>query len=261
MKRRIGVSVAAALLISWCSLASAETAADWDWYFAPYLWGPSVSLDVTVDNDPVVGADASFEDLLDKTDIAGMFHFEGQCEHAGFLVDALFLDLGSNQTTTARPPLPSGTQTTLGVTIGIYEAAGFYRPGGKAHGLDLIFGARMYDYRSRLEATFPAPINAKTSRGTDKNLIDAFGGVRYLVPIGKRWDFVARGDVGTGGSDLSWNAHASFGVRLGKTDLFNLRFGWRYMELDVTKDAQPLSIDMESDLTLNGPIIGFAMKF
>ena len=98
----------------------------------------------------------------------------------------------------------------------------------------------MYDYRSRLEATFPAPINAKTSRGTDKNLIDAFGGVRYLVPIGKRWDFVARGDVGTGGSDLSWNAHASFGVRLGKTDLFNLRFGWRYMELDVTKDAQPL---------------------
>jgi hypothetical protein len=261
MKPWVGLFVSVALLAGFCAPANAKEAEKWDWLFAPYLWGPSVQLDVTVNNDPVIAADASFQDLLDKTEIAGMFHFEGQCEHAGFLVDALYLDLGSDQTTTARPPLPGGTQTTIGVTIGIYEAAGFYRPGGKAHGLDVIFGARMYDYRTRLQATFPPPISTTTSRGTDKNLIDAFAGVRYLVPIGKRWDFVGRADVGTGGSDLSWNAIASFGVRLGKTDLFNLRMGWRYMELDVTNDGGPLNLEVENNMTLNGPILGFAMKF
>jgi len=261
MNKRIGVSAVAALLLSSFSAMSAETAKDWSWSFTPYLWGPSTSLDVTVDNDPVVGADASFQDLLDKLGFAGSFHFEGQCEHAGFLVDALYLDLGGDQTSAARPPLPGGTQTTVGIDIGIYEAAGFYRMGGAARGLDFLFGARMFDYRSQLQATIPPPIGATISRGTGKNFVDAFGGVRYTVPIGKRWDFAVRGDVGVGETDLSWNAITSFGVRLGKTDLFNLRLGWRYMELDVTNDDNPQHVEVESDLALNGPFLAFAMKF
>jgi hypothetical protein len=261
MLRRFGSFIAAALVVASCSLAKAETAADWEWNFAPYLWGPSASLDVTVHNDPVISADASFQDLLHKTDFAGSFHFEGQCQHAGFFVDVMWLNLGADQTSSARPPLPGGTQTTVDVNIGLYEAAGFYRVAGKARGLDLIFGARMFDYRSRLDATIPPPVNAKISRGTDKNFIDAFGGVRYLTPIGKRWDFLIRGDVGTGETDLSWNALASFGVRLGKTDLYNLRFGWHHMELDVSDDDNPLHVETESNLTLTGPFFAFAMKF
>lgn len=261
MKQRVGMLVAAAAFVAWCPLARAETAADWEWTFAPYLWGPSASLDVDVHNDPVVAADASFEDLLDKTDFVASFHFEGQCEHAGFLVDAMFLNLGADQTTTASPPLPGGTQTALDVDIGLYEAAGFYRPGGKAHGLDLLLGVRMFDYRSRLDVTIPAPINATTSRGTDKNFIDAYAGVRYLVPIGKRWSFTARGDIGFGETDEVWNALASFGLRLGKTDRYNLAFGWRYLELDVSTDDNPPHVEIESDLTLNGPFFGFVVKF
>ncbi len=252
--------VAAALLAAWCPLAKAETPKDWEWNFAPYLWGPSVNLDVTINNDPVISADASFQDLLAQTDFAAAFHFEGQCEHAGFFADALFLNLGAEKNSAANPPLPGGTLTQTDVNIGLYEAAGFYRPGGGAHGLDLILGARMFDYRTRIDVTIPPPVSATTSGGTDKNLIDAFGGVRYMTPIGKRWDFLIRGDVGAGGTDLTWNAVASFGVRLGSTDHYNLRFGWHHMEMDVTaKNAQ--NIEIESNMTLTGPFFGFAMKF
>lgn len=261
MKPWAGLIISCVLLAGTSAPANAKSAESWDWLFAPYIWGPSAKLDFTVNNDPVIAAEASFHDLLDKTDFFGALHFEGQCEHAGFLVDALYLDLGGDQTTTARPPLPGGTQTTMDLTIGVYEAAGFYRVPGKARGLDLLFGARMYDYRSRLDATIPPPISASRSWSTDKNLIDAFGGVRYMTPIGKRWDFTFRGDVGTGGSDLSWNAIASFGVRLGKTELCNLRFGWRQMELDVTDDDHPLNVETESDLTFTGPFLAFALKF
>ena len=170
------------------------------------------------------------------------------------------MDLGAEKTGTARPPLPGGTVTQADVKLGIYEAAGFYRVPGRAHGLDLILGARMVDYRSRIEATIPPPISDTISRGTDENLIDVFGGVRYLTPIGKRWDFTIRGDVGTGGTDLTWNAVASFGVRLGKTDRYNLRFGWHHMQLDITaENGQRIAI--ESNLTLTGPFFGFVMKF
>jgi hypothetical protein len=261
MTKRWSMSVVAMMLVACCPLAHAETAADWNWTLAPYVWGPHVNLDVTVHDDPVIQADASFKDMLDKTDFAFAIHFEGQCEHAGFLVDALFLDLGANQTSTARPPLPGDTRTALDVNIGLYEAAGFYRLPGKAHGLDLLFGVRMFDYRSRLDVTIPPPIDATTARGTDVNVIDAFGGVRYMTPIGKRWDFSIRGDAGVGGTDLSWNAVASFGVRLGKTDRYNLRLGWHHMELGVTDSDNPLRVEIESDLTLTGPFIGFAMKF
>jgi hypothetical protein len=256
----MGMWGAAVVLVASCPLARAENAGDWDWSFAPYVWAPDASLDVTANDVPVINADANFEDLLDKTDFAFAFHFEGQCEHAGFLVDALFLSLSAEQTNTARPPLPGDTLTETDVEIGVYEAAGFYRPGGRARGLDLIFGARMFDYRSRIDVTIPLPIDATTSAGTDKNFIDAFGGVRYLAPMGKRWDFVIRGDVGAGGTDISWNALASFGVRLGKTERFNLRFGWHHMQLDVTaKNAQNVEID--ADMTLTGPFLSLAVKF
>jgi hypothetical protein len=259
MKRRATLG-AAALLVAWCPLARAESAGDWDWLLAPYIWGPSTSLDVTANDVTVINATATFKDLLDKTEFVFAIHFEGQCEHAGFLVDALFLNLGAEQTNTARPPLPGDTITETDVDIGVYEAAGFYRPGGRARGLDLIFGVRMFDYRTRIAATIPPPIDATVSTGTDKNFIDAFGGVRYRVPIGKRWDFLIRGDVGAGGTDLAWNALASFGVRLGKTNRYNLGFGWRHMELNVTaKDPQNITID--SNLTLTGPFLDFAIKF
>lgn len=261
VRTRLGTIAVAALVVAWSFPARAETAADWEWTIAPYVWGPSAGLDVTVNNDPVVSADASFSDLLDKTELVGFIHFEGQCPHAGFFVDAMYLDLGAEQTNAADPPLPGGTQTSLDVKIGLYEAAGFYRPGGKARGLDLIFGVRMFDYRSRLDFIIPAPIGASGSRGTDKNFIDVFGGLRYRTPIGKRWDFVVRGDVGAGGTDLTWNAIASFGVRLGKTERYNLKLGWRYLELDVTADDEFQHVEMESDLTLNGPFLGFAFKF
>ncbi len=260
MRRRIGRSVVAVLLAAGCPLARAETASDWEWTVVPYLWGPSVSLDVTANNDPVIGVDASFSDLLDKLDLAAAVHFEGRCEHAGFFVDALFVDVGAEQTNTARPPLPGGTLTEVDMKVGTFEAAGFYRPGGRAHGLDLILGARMFDYRTRIDVTIPAPFNATTSAGSDKNFVDAFAGVRYTTPIGKRWHFVIRGDAGGGGTDLSWNAVATFGVRLGKTGRYNLAFGWHHMELNVTA-KNPQNVEIESNQTLTGPFVGLALRF
>ena len=64
--------------------ATRVQAGDWEWSIAPYIWGSDISLDVTANDEPVIGADVAVKDLLDKTDLAGMLHFEGASGKAGF---------------------------------------------------------------------------------------------------------------------------------------------------------------------------------
>jgi len=52
-----------------------SNARDVDWTIAPYLWASDVGLDVFVDNDPVIGTDVPFNDLVDKLDGAFMGQF------------------------------------------------------------------------------------------------------------------------------------------------------------------------------------------
>jgi len=51
----------AVTLAAFCSFPATEVAAaDWEWTIAPYIWGSGISLDMTANDEPVLGADASF---------------------------------------------------------------------------------------------------------------------------------------------------------------------------------------------------------
>ncbi len=258
--KRWGTGLAVLAWLAAAPPARAESAADWDWRVTPYFWGPSVSLDVTAKGDPVIGADASLSDLLDKTDLELALHFEGECPHAGVLADALYVDLGAQQTSAARPPLPGGTVSDTDLKMGLYEAGGFYRAGGPKVGVDLIFGVRVYDLRAGVDATIPAPIGATRDWGTDKTLVDGFAGVRYRTPIGTRWQVALRADAATGGTDLTWNSVVAFTVRFGKTDHYHLALGWRHLHMDVTT-TNASQVEIENVQTLTGPTVGFVLSF
>jgi hypothetical protein len=66
--------------------------------------------------------------------------------------------------------------------------------------------------------------------------------------------------VGAGDSELTWNTVATFGVRLGKTDKYGVRFGWRHMEIEFEDDTG-LGVNVETDLTLSGPAAAFSIRF
>ena len=83
--------------------------------------------------------------------------------------------------------------------------------------------------------------------------------MRYGHPIGTRWNFVIRGDVSTGDSELTWNTLATVGLRLGKTDRHGLLFGWRHMEIEF--EGTSGGVKVESDLTLSGPAAAYRFKF
>jgi hypothetical protein len=87
--------------------------------------------------------------------------------------------------------------------------------------------------------------------------VDPLVGGRIILPIGKRWSFYARGDVGGFGvgSDLSWNATVAFSVKA--TEHVSFQFGYRALDIDY-EDGEG-SDKFAFDAMLAGP--GGAVTF
>ena len=241
------------------SSRSAQAAEKWVWDITPYLWASSVRADVSLDGDPVLGADVKFKDIVDDVDLAAEVHFEGRHGQLGFFTDAIFISLTGEQTRSANPPLPGGTETEADVDLGLYEAGGFYRLKNAPTGLDILYGIRVIDDSEDVTITVPPPISATVDGSAGDTYTDGIIGVRYSAPMGKRWYFAIRGDIGAGGTELALNGVASFGFLCDAKGKYNLRFGYRYFttELDSTENG----VDVETDLTLYGPYVGFGFVF
>ena len=239
--------------------AAADAAEGWEWTLAPYLWAPKTSLDVTVNDEPVIGGDLDFSDLLDKLDFSGQVHFEGRRGKTGFFLDLTYLSTSDSGTTSPRPPLPGGTAIDSEVDTALFEAAGFYRPLGESHGLDLLLGVRIIDYQQTLDIALPSPSTVSTEVDVSKTYTDGFAGLRYVAPITGHWSLVVRGDVGAGDTEFTWNALALAAYGFGATGRNTLLFGYRHLEIEL--EGSDSAADVETELTMSGPIAGFAFRF
>jgi hypothetical protein len=253
-RKSVNLIVVALFLICLALPASqAKAAGNWEWTLIPYLWATSVSMDMTVNNDPVLGGEASFGDLFDKVDYAGQVHFEGRRDKGGFLVDLTFIQMGKETT------IQEGIELHPDIELTILEVGGFYRPSGASDGFDWLFGVRMTDIDQEVQITLPLPPQPSTQVGTSATLVDGFLGFRYFAPIAEKWRFGIRGDVGAGDSELTWNAIASFGYRFGRDQRYALLFGWRTMVMEF--EEQEDNTRTNTDLTMSGPILGFRIAW
>jgi hypothetical protein len=57
-------------------------AEDLTWVVAPYVWAADVGLDLAINNEPVLGNEATFNDLLDKVEVAFTGHAEVRGERS-----------------------------------------------------------------------------------------------------------------------------------------------------------------------------------
>ena len=251
------------VVVAWAAVAMAGSkvaAAEWDWLLVPYVWGAGIGLDVEVNDDPVLGGDASFSDLLDKTEIAGMLHFEGRAGKAGFFADAVYMSLADSTTTPPDPPLlPDGAEADAELKMGRYEAAGFYRPGGGEHGLDVLLGVRLVDYDQQVDIERTTPTPASRSFGISDSFVDGFVGARFGMPFAERFWFQIRGDVGAGDTESSWTANGTVGAWLGKTKKYGLSLGYEHFEMEVEQSDGVAVIESETEFS--GPFGAFVFRF
>ena len=235
-----------------------------DWTVAPYIWGSGVGLDVIVNNDPVLGADVPLSDLLDKQDGVFMGHFEGRGERFGLFVDTIYLSLADSNVIPIGPggPILGDLITNTKLTLKLYELGGVYRIGNDDPGstaFDILLGARLVDVDQNLDMILPGPGATPINRSIGVSETDVFFGGRLVGKFTDKWHYKARADIGGGGTDGTFNILGAIGYTFGKTGLFSLDVGYRYMTIKLKNEQNGMRT--ETDITMSGPLIGFIFNF
>ena len=249
-------NVVGALLLGLTVLAtdaSAQTTASqypsesWQLRVVPYLWGSGVDGEVGV-AARTADVDASFSNILDHLHFAAMGLVDAQRDRLVVLTDTFYTDLRGQKATPG--PLFSSVDPQQRIFILTPEAGYRVRetPGGW---IDVVGGIRWWHLRTELQfqpGLLPG-INVQGSR----NWVDAVAGVRARKDVSKNWWASAYGDLGTGGSDFTYQIVATAGHDFNQ--LLTLTLGYRLLSVDYDKD------NFLMDTTMKGPVVGLMFKF
>jgi len=220
----------------------------WEFDIVPYIWGSGLAGDVKLGRLPTQGIEASFGDILDHLELAGMAAFGARKGNWGVLVDAIYIDLGD----TVSASDPTFGEADVSMNEQLYSALLTYRiHGGEKTTVDLAWGGRYY----RIDADFALVSGVAVGRAAsaDVDWWDWLAGARFVGHPSKRWSLTAYADIGGGGSQLTWEAIAAADFAFNKT--VSLAFGYRYLEIDYDEDA------FLYDVSMQGPFLGVGFHF
>ncbi|MFA9421901.1 MAG: hypothetical protein ACERLB_17305, partial [Gammaproteobacteria bacterium] len=144
-------------------------------------------------------------------------------------------------------PLPLPIDVNLEGTV--FHLAGGYNLYQEKSSLDLIFGARNLDLDLGLSTVTTGPVSLSRSG----NNLDAIIGVKGQLTFSKRWYLPYYVDVGTGDSDLKWQATAGISFRAAKW--VDLALVYRHLEWDFDSDK------LLQDISFSGPAFGAIFRF
>ncbi len=231
------------ILFLWSATYAEEAtkSSDWEFDLAPfYLWAVSMDGDMTVQGS-TAPLEVGFGDIVSNMEELFIVHFEGMHKSGwGILTDISYLTIGGQQTTT-------GPTLDVDFTTVMTELGGLYRINHGANALDLIGGIRYYDLDLEIDVIGVPP---RIDKGQD--WVDAMLGARYTWTFTDKWNLMARGDLGLGGSDLTYNLVGLFKYKPWKHVSFI--FGYRYMDIDY-EDGSGANL-FKYDVTMHGPLLG-----
>ena len=250
--------------------AHADSAASgWRWDATLYLWLPGLNVDTAFPPDgggPPI--EISGDAVLDSLYFAFMGAVGARNGPWGFTTDIIYLDLGGQKKGTrdfslGEVELPASVDANLQLdltgwlwtTVGSYAVVDNDRVV-----MDVMAGARMLDLEQSLAWTFNGDISSLPLPGqsgqskTEPTQWDAIVGVKGRATLGGdgRWFVPYLIDVGTGDSNLTWQAMAGIGYRFDAVDLKGV---WRYLDYDLGNNTPAES------LSFNGPAIGITYRF
>lgn len=236
----------AALATSLCLGGSGAALAQdsWDFNGFIYLWGSGLSGTTTTGQN----IDMSFGDILDKLDFGLMGTVEANRGRWSVFGDAIYLKLAEGKNAAVGPGIPATADASMKGYI-FTGAVGYDFLNTGDTRVNGFGGVRML----QLDATANLSIAGGSRRVSASNQNwDAVIGLRGRQTLSDRWTLAYYGDIGTGESDLTWQAAMSFDYRINN---WNLSLGYRHMAWDISNSA------VLSDLSVSGPFIGAKFSF
>lgn len=243
-KRWLSLLGAGALLVGSLPATADSTNGD-DWRLAVSLYGfaPGINGSTASGTDIDVG----FDTLINNLNMTFMGAFEARKGKWSALVDVLYLNVGANEGATVPltgalgRPLGIEADASLKVRGWVLGALGGYNlvDTGQAS-VDLIAGLRYLEMKNSFGLSLRAQ---RLGRGTELNASgvawDGVVGVKGRANLSGDWFLPFYLDVGTGDSDLTWQALAGVGYRFdwGDVSLAYRHLAWDFGSSSAIKDV------------------------
>jgi hypothetical protein len=218
---------------------------------SPYVWIPTVTGQIgTAAQGLHFQLDAG--DLLDVFEFGGLIH--GEVRHKsgwGIATDYIFANLGA------------GVDIVIGdvdadIDAEVHEVTIVRRIDLDRHALDIYGGIRRWDadVAIQIETVF-----FNNTIVTGDEWVDPIIGARYQHALSRDWRLLLQGDIGGfgAGSDFSWNAVA--GAAYSLSDRASFQVVWKTLSVDRQSPAIGNGAPIDLDITISGPLIGFAYRF
>lgn len=249
------------------ALSAEEISNSWEFAATIYGWFPDIGGDTTLPfGDSSIDVDVST--ILDHLKMTGQGSFEFHKGRWGAFTDLIYLDIGDSKSQTRQieiggNPLPAGVtaNANLDLKTVIWTLAGSYRfVSSPEASVDLLVGARLASMKENFDWQFTGDFGSLTPpprTGSREESVDQWDGIvgikgRFALGADRSWVIPYYADIGTGDSDLTWQAMLGLGYAFGWGDV---GIAWRYLDYDLNSDG-PIK-----DLNFNGPALGVALRW
>jgi hypothetical protein len=229
--------------------ASPSPASSEGWRFkvVPYLWGSDFKGTLGIGNRSA-DVDASFLDILRELNFAFMGTVEAGRDRFVSAANLDYLDLSDKHATPG--PLFSGVNAVQKSFL-LGSVAGYRVVGSDAAFLDVLGGIRFWHIKGELD--FHPGVLPGFNLDGSRDWVDGIFGLRGKAHLSSSWYVTGYGDIGGGGSNLTYQLLGIAGKDFG--DKYALVLGYRYLNVDYNKDR------FLFDTGMGGPVIGWAFKF
>ncbi|SPJ30750.1 hypothetical protein [Falsiruegeria mediterranea] len=234
-----------------CMPMAAQAQDNWEWRVAPYLWGSALSgTAATVPGLPPVDVDASFSDILDNLDFAGMIAVRARNGRWGISGDLQYIKLNA----ASGPIGPNYGQAQAKIKNTIVSLFADYQVSqSQDHELWVSGGLRHWSVTTDLTFT-PGALPGRTANGSD-DWVDPVIGFYGRKALGERtyvsgWAYA--GGFGAG-SESMVDVFGGFGYQFTPTTSGVL--GYRYMAVDRRNGS------FVYDMKQQGPLMGVVFNF
>lgn len=272
--RKAGRAALAAAVLAGMGIAAAapanadETGNEWQFRVIGYAYVPDIAATAHMPAGDDADIDVTAQDLIENAHAAGMAAFEARKGRFGGFADLIYMDVGdsihdSPTIGAGSVPLPPGitADAKLDVEATVFTVGASYRSiAAEAATLDIFAGARRLDAKATLRWAFSAPFGpfvgpAQAGKSSVRgDGWDGIAGAKGELAFGdkRRWFVPFYADVGTGDSDLTWQAATGLGYRF---DRFEVVGTWRHLRYEFAADSRL------EDLELDGPAIGLSYRW
>jgi hypothetical protein len=238
------------------TVASDVSSVPEDWQFGAevYFWGASIGGTSATGGDVDIG----IADLLDNLDMAIMGAFGARKGKWMLAADVIYLDVSEKNDGQITLPVGPGVNITGDADVKlkgwiVTPSVRYSLIENEKVSLNLLGGARYLWLDAEIKVETSGPLGNRQAKASDSGDVwDAVVGVNGQVELADKWYLPYYLDVGTGQSDLTWQAFAGVGYRFKKLDAL---LGYRYLDWDFDDN------EVFDDLNLSGAFVGAKFWF